>query len=126
MQPQPKPRSERSNFMLTNTEVARICHEANRAYCLALGDTSQPVWENAPEWQRESSLSGVQGYANGMTAEQHHESWMDDKIAAGWVYGEVKDPEAKTHPCCVPYYKLPEDQKLKDKLFGAICEVFRG
>ena len=27
---------------------ARAAHEANRAYCLALGDTSQPSWDDAP------------------------------------------------------------------------------
>jgi hypothetical protein len=25
--------------------AARAAHEANRAYCLALGDTSQPAWD---------------------------------------------------------------------------------
>jgi hypothetical protein len=32
----------------------------------------------------------------------------------------VKDPEAKTHPCLVPYDDLPEYQQLKDRVFLAI------
>ena len=28
---------------------ARAAHEANRAYCIAIGDTSQPSWDDAPE-----------------------------------------------------------------------------
>lgn len=32
-------------------QIARMAHEANRAYCQALGDDSQPAWEDAPEWQ---------------------------------------------------------------------------
>lgn len=46
-----------------------------------------------------------------------HDNWLKQKVAEGWVYGEVKDPEAKTHPCCVPYEELPESQKFKDLLF---------
>ena len=49
--------------------IASIAHEANRAYCTALGDSSQP--------------------------------------------------------CCVPYSALPEDQRVKDRLFGAIVSVFK-
>ena len=28
--------------------IAMICHEANRAYCAANGDESQPSWNEAP------------------------------------------------------------------------------
>ena len=31
-------------------KIAKACHEVNRAYCLALGDTSQPAWEDAPQF----------------------------------------------------------------------------
>ena len=39
-------------------------------------------------------------------------------VADGWVYGIVKDPESKTHPCLVPYQDLPAEQRIKDSLFG--------
>lgn len=42
---------------------------------------------------------------------------MAEKIKDGWVYGDVKDPELKTHPCLVPYNELPVEQKTKDTLF---------
>jgi hypothetical protein len=29
-------------------EIAKVAHEVNRAYCQALGDFSQPKWEDAP------------------------------------------------------------------------------
>ena len=45
---------------MTNEHIARVCHEVNRAYCEALGDTSQPAWEDAPEWQRKSAMKGVE------------------------------------------------------------------
>jgi hypothetical protein len=54
------------------------------------------------------------------TPEASHESWMAEKVAAGWVYGPTKDPVAKTHPCIVAYSELPPEQRAKDHLFGAI------
>src|SRR5437879_1359495 len=40
-------------------QVAKICHEANRAYCETIGDNSQPTWEKAPQWQKDSAINGV-------------------------------------------------------------------
>ena len=34
--------------------IAKACHEANKVYCESIGDDTQPSWENAPEWQKES------------------------------------------------------------------------
>jgi hypothetical protein len=28
---------------MTPTQIARVCHEVNRAYCQSLGDDSQPA-----------------------------------------------------------------------------------
>lgn len=101
-------------------EIARVCHEANRAWCEANGDTSQVPYDHAEGWQRDSAIEGVQAALEGATPEQLHESWCAAKVRDGWVYGEVKDAVAKTHPCLVRYDLLPEDQRLKDHLFGAI------
>lgn len=97
--------------------AARAAHEVNRAYCLALGDTSQPAWDDAPEWQRISAIKGVDGVLAGNTPEQSHECWLEEKRATGWKYGPVKDPEKKEHPCFVPYSDLPPEQQAKDHLF---------
>ena len=51
--------------MLNPALIASVCHEANRAYCLALGDDSQLPWSDAPDWQRESAVSGVVSVFNG-------------------------------------------------------------
>lgn len=102
---------------------ARAAHEANRAYCCALGDASQPSWETAPEWQRSSAMKGVTGALAGNTPEQSHEGWLAEKIATGWVYGPVKDPEAKQHPCMVTYADLPPAQRAKDAVFIAVVKA---
>lgn len=102
---------------------ARTAHEANRAYCIALGDLSQPAWDDAPDWQKSSARNGVLGALSGATPEQSHVSWLAEKEAAGWTYGPVKDPEAKTHPCFVPYALLPTSQQAKDAIFTTVVRA---
>lgn len=103
-------------------EIAKACHEANRGYCAALGDLSQLPWEQAPEWQRKSAITGVEYHlANpDSTPADSHKSWLAEKTRDGWCYGRVKDPVAKTHPCFVPYEQLPKEQQAKDFIFLAI------
>jgi RyR domain len=98
-------------------KCAEAAHEMNRIYCEAHGDTSQPTWKSAPEWQRSSAINGVAGALAGNTPEQSHESWLAEKAATGWKYGPVKNPETKEHPCFVPYAQLPPEQQHKDHLF---------
>jgi hypothetical protein len=106
--------------------IARVCHEVNRAYCEALGDLSQPKWEDAPEWQRASARMGVDLHCMGdFGPEASHVSWMTQKVEDGWVYGEVKDPEAKTHPCIVPFDQLPREQQAKDFIFRGVVHALR-
>lgn len=105
--------------------IAEVCHEANRGYCAALGDDSQLPWADAPEWQKESARKGVQFIIDNPDAgpSASHESWLAEKEATGWKYGPVKDAEAKTHPCFVPYDDLPVEQRAKDYIFGAIVRA---
>lgn len=42
-----------------NTSIAKICHQANKAWCEVTGDNSQKDWDEAEEWQRESAIKGV-------------------------------------------------------------------
>lgn len=101
--------------------IARVCHEANRALQIESGDPAlSPTWDEAPEWQRESAIEGVREAQNGATPEQLHQSWCEFKQRDGWRYDEVKDADAKTHPCLVPYAELPDDQRRKDAVFSAI------
>lgn len=107
--------------------IARQCHEANRAYCQSLGDKSQPGWKDAPEWQKESAMSGVRLHltSNISPAESHYH-WMKHKLADGWTYGPVKDADKKQHPCLVVYDDLPQEQRTKDYIFRAIVHTYKG
>ena len=108
-------------------DVAKIAHEANRAYCQTIGDNSQPSWESAPEWQKDSAREGVKFHFGAIdagtapTPSASHDSWLAQKRAEGWTYGPVKDPAKKEHPCFVPYDELPMEQRRKDYIFAAIC-----
>ena len=110
------------------TRVAEVCaraaHEANLAYCIAVGDPSQVPWEEAPANIRASALDGALGvlvYNNG--PREAHEAWLRFKQEDGWVHGAVKDADAKTHPCMVPYDLLPPVQRAKDAIFIAVVRA---
>lgn len=107
--------------------IAAVAHTINAAYCAAMGDASQPAWGDAPEWQQASALAGVDMHlANpDATPEDSHVSWLAQKTAEGWKYGKVKDAEKKEHPCCMPYAKLPKEQKAKDHLFRAVVHALK-
>lgn len=99
--------------------AAVAAHEANRAHCQSIGDDSQLPWDDAPEWQQVSAIGGVQSLVDNpkLTPKKMHDSWMKDKLDSGWVYGEVKDKDAKTHPCLVAYKHLSDADKAKDRIF---------
>lgn len=113
--------------MLKPEAIAYVAHELNRAYCVVLGDHSQVVWEDAPYWQRQSAINGVKFHLENPDAtESHsHETWMQEKIDAGWKYGPTKDPDKKEHPCIVPFDELPLEQQIKDRLFKQTVDALR-
>lgn len=107
-------------------QIAKTCHEVNRAYCQSIGDNSQKAWEDCEAWQRKSAVQGVIFTLDNPDSKpsDNHVNWLKDKEADGWVYGEVKDPSKKEHPCMVPYEELPEAQKTKDLLFQSVVKSF--
>ena len=112
---------------MTLQEAAKVCHEANRALCEALGDTSQTAWDDAPMWQKESAINGVVFNLGNPTApaSASHDNWLAEKKRDGWKHGPVKDADKKEHPCFVPYGDLPVEQQTKDVLFKAIVGAFK-
>lgn len=111
---------------MNQEQIARVCHEVNRAYCEALGDTSQPAWDDAPEWQRASARMGVDLHTMGdFGPEASHISWMRQKLDEGWKYGAFKDPVNKMHHCIVPFAELPREQQAKDFIFRAVVHQLR-
>lgn len=108
--------------------IARVCHEANRAYCLTLGDTSQVAWDDAPEWQKNSAVEGVRFRLANPSARPSdmHRNWVMQKVKDGWKHGPVKDANKKEHPCMVEYHELPIEQQRKDALFSQVVRALTG
>jgi len=107
--------------------IAKVAHEINAAYCRSIGDNSQPDWENAPEWQKNSAINGVVFHLANPEAGPNasHNSWLKQKEEEGWKYGPVKNADTKEHPCFVPYDQLPTEQKSKDFLFKQIVHSLK-
>lgn len=104
---------------------AHAAHETNRAYCRSIGDDSQLPWDTAEEWQKRAARDGVLRLVENpqLTPEQAHDAWSTLKRTDGWVYGTIKDPVAKTHPCLVAYKDLPPEQQIKDQLFTTVVKA---
>lgn len=48
-------------------------------------------------------------------ARNTHDIWAETRISQGWIYGEQRDDNKKTHPCLVEYDNLDEEEKLYDR-----------
>lgn len=107
--------------------LAAIAHGMNLAYSASLGDQSHLPWEEASDELKKSIEYGVKLHLENpdTTPEQSHASWLAQKETDGWVYGEEKDLEKKTHPCILPYDQLPAEQKTKDYLFKAVVTLLK-
>lgn len=109
-------------------QIATVAHEANRAFCATLGDFSQPEWNSAPQWQRDSAIDGVKFHLAALDRGEDpepsasHENWLKQKRDDGWTYGPVKNPDLKQHPCFMPYNGLPVEQRAKDFIFAGIVK----
>ena len=114
-----------SRLYLPIEKIAEVCHETNRAYCRVIGDNSQPHWDDAPEWQKASAINGVTNILNGTikSPRQSHENWLELKKKEGWIWGAVKNPDTREHPCMVEYDELPQEQRVKDTLFFFVTET---
>lgn len=116
---------KRTIMKLSVEEVAKICHEVNKSYCESIGDNSVPSWDDAPEWQKETVVNGVNFHLCNpdSSPSDSHNNWMKKKEEEGWKYGPIKDPENKEHPCYVPYQELPREQQSKDYIFMSIVKT---
>lgn len=112
---------------MTEYGIAKVCHQANKAWCEFNGDYTQKEWHECTPELLDSTVRGVRFRLANPTsgADAQHKAWMEDKLANGWVYGEVKNETAKTHPCLVPFEDLPEFQQKKDALFCAIVDALK-
>lgn len=109
--------------------IAKAAHEANRDYCKALGKDVQPPWEEAPATTKASLRDGVRFHLledGGFDPEKSHARWLEVRSKQGWKYGPVKNETSGIHPCFLPYHKVPENQKVKDRIFVSVVKAVWG
>lgn len=110
---------------LSTLQIAQVCHEATRGFQRTLGQPQSREWDNAGTEMQQSVVHGVK-VAQESTEhgpEELHRQWRMVREQQGWVYGDVKDEVAKTHPNLRPYNELPLSEQLKDSLFIAIVRA---
>lgn len=104
--------------------IARVVHEAVRAFQAAHDQAPAPTWSRAPKWMKAATAEAIAfRLANpGAGPSAQHDQWMAEKIAAGWKRGKEKDGVKKTHPLIVPYSDLPLVERQKDALVAAVID----
>lgn len=109
---------------MDDNKIVKIAHEVNKVYRIALGDYSQPDWDDLSDHQKKSALASVAFYrANPYASpEDNHNEWIKDMKSRGWKHGEIKDTQKKEHPCIIPFNDFPQDQKAKDYIFRGIVK----
>jgi len=65
------------------------------------------------------------GSQRSRSPEELHGSWMQAYFGMGWVYGEKRNVEKRTHPDLVPYADLGQLERDKDAVFVLLCEIAR-
>lgn len=113
------------NDKRTSEQIAQVVHEAIRAYQAALGQASAAPWDEAQEWERSATFAAIEFRTrnpNALPSDQHKQ-WVQQKLAAGWTYGPIKDAAKKVHPSLVPYDQLLETERRKDMLVAAVVRA---
>jgi hypothetical protein len=112
--------------MLTSylEKIAETCHESIRQWHHRHLDFTQIEWSKAPKWQIDSAIDGANFRFSNPTTSLccHHNYWVVEMIADGWVYGKCIDEIAKTHPCLVRFEDLPQFQKDKYRIFRGVFD----
>jgi hypothetical protein len=105
-------------------KIAQVMHEAVRAWQKANGQQAAPPWSRAPKWMKEASREAVLWRMENPRAASsaQHDQWLAQKRAEGWKHGRTKSGARKTHPLLVPYAELPEIERRKDAMVGALID----
>ena len=104
--------------MVAWEELPESLKESNRRFAESVGATLNrlgasmvPLDDGDPGslvWSHTASIEQL--------AVEEHDRWQDDLLADGWKYSPgPKDPDRKTHPLLVPWEKLKEAEKEKDR-----------
>lgn len=114
--------------MMLIINIAKECHSANDDLMLVNNEVPNLTdWHQMDDHTRSMNIKSVSKIIDNkyITAKDLHNEWMDNKIADGWKYGTVKNPELKTHPLIIEFEKMSDINKLKDQNFIDIVNKHR-
>jgi hypothetical protein len=128
--------------VLLNSHLERLAKAIHEDYCKKnKGETYDMEWENLPENVKENNRDTARAFADFLQkagydygldnisyveadkfteketldiAKTAHDVWVESKKAAGYIYGETKNANKKTHPLLIEWDKLPKEEQQKD------------
>lgn len=105
--------------------ILTVVHNANAVLKKINGEKHEELADMEPA--RRAGIKAAIKYAleNDTTPEESHNKWLEAQENLGYKYGIEIDRDKLLHPCMVPYYQLPAEQKLKDDMFVAIIQSFK-
>ena len=94
-------------------------------YCMMAGDHYLDEWDDAKDWQRESTIKLVKSVLSGTySAAAEHAEWLQRKVSAGYTYGaEKNDDKTKgtlPNPAMLEYSQVSLFQRMKNILQPAV------
>lgn len=114
------------------TAVARVCHEAGRAWCIEMfeagarpSSTVPLPWDDLDREDREAAVAAVRFLLErpGCTPQEIHEHWRRMQTAAGWTHGPVLLAAQKRDPRMTAFFNLPDHRQAQLRLSQAVVKV---
>jgi hypothetical protein len=102
--------------LATWDDLPETLRQANRAQADDLGSKLAAIhchiaplteWDTSPESLSPDEVEQL--------AVMEHQRWLDERQRNGWTYGPTRDDVAKRHPSLVPWSKLSESEREKNR-----------
>lgn len=106
---------------------ARLCYEASLAWEAHFnfeGAISRLHWDEQTEDVKNGYKKMVYLYSQGMGEKNVHDSFVADKLANGFRYGE-RSVESRTDPYLCEWNMLCDRMKLRYRLFYEMIKLLR-
>lgn len=112
-----------SRFDFPYSELDAEAQEDNKAaakriqFILSIVNLRIEKINETEEWDHciDEEIKGHLEHHIQLLAKLEHDGWMMQRIKFDWKYGDKRDDENKVHNLLIPYSKLADNEKQKDK-----------